>query len=200
MKRLMNIILYICLIALCFPVANADETDRVFDKAALLSSDDISIINAKIKDFQTTTNMDIVVLSSNEPHEKMSQSSIADSFYDENGFGLDDVKSGVLLFIDMAERQVYISTTGNMIDILTDSRIESVLDIIVPSLTATDYKGAILDGMVAILAYIKDGIPFGQFRYDIETGEIVSTGGETILSLFQRVKDLEKRVTDLETK
>lgn len=49
----------------------------------------------------------------------------SDDFYDTNQFRPD----GVLFLIDMDNREVYVNTVGKCISILTDSRIQRVLDI-----------------------------------------------------------------------
>ena len=44
-------------------------------------------------------------------------------------------QNGSVLLLDMGQREIYISTSGNMIDYLTDSRIDSILDDVYDQMT-----------------------------------------------------------------
>ena len=67
--------------------------------------------------------------------------------------------SGALLLIVMGSRNVYISTTGKMIDYLSDSRIEEILDDVAPKLTDEKYSGAIRAFVKDVQKYIEQGTP-----------------------------------------
>ena len=59
-----------------------------------------------------------------------------------------------------------------MIRILTDKRIDLVLDDMYDYLGSQDYYGAILAFTRDIEYYVDKGIQAGQYNYDTETGEI----------------------------
>ncbi|MFP9068780.1 TPM domain-containing protein, partial [Enterococcus faecalis] len=48
-------------------------------------------------------------------------------------------QNGSVLLLDMGQREIYISTSGNMIDYLTDSRIDSILDDVYDQMTNAAY-------------------------------------------------------------
>ena len=157
----------VCLISVCGLCA---EADRVFDNADLFTEFEIQQITERISSFQHETGMDFVVLTNDIPHDN-EISAIADDFYDENNFGLDEDKSGVLYYIDMSERWHYLSTTGAMIDYLTDSRIDTLIDTATPYLSASSYADGVIEMINHVQKYIDSGIPEGQFRYDVLTGK-----------------------------
>lgn len=155
---------------------------RIFDRAGLFTSAQKETIANAIADFQKATKMDFVVVTSNEAHGDASQQAIADSFYDKGGFGLDTEHSGMLYYIDMYERQEYISTTGAMIDYLTDERISQALDQGYPLLHSGLYADAVLAQIAKATQFVKAGIPEGQYRYDILTGQQLTARHKALTS------------------
>ena len=98
----------------------------------------------------------------------MTSEEYADDFVDQNAFE----ENGVCFLIDMDNREIYMSTTGSAIRILTDHRIDSIMD------DSYEYAG---DGEYAkcfetMIRETEDsfheGIESGQYNYDRDTGEI----------------------------
>ncbi|MCE5343242.1 MAG: TPM domain-containing protein [Eubacteriales bacterium] len=171
------------LLALCFTLwlapglgtALATSTgERVFDKANLFTASEEQEIRKAITDFQQATGMDFVVLTSDTETGETSQQQVADDFYDQGGYGLGDEHSGALYYIDMYNRQEYLSTAGAMIDYMTDARIQGALDVSNPNLRAGRYADAALAMIAKVQLYVKAGIPEGQYRYDIVTGQMLT--------------------------
>jgi len=161
----------LCLTAGMAMASATATSERLFDRADLFTATEEEAIRNAIADFQKATGMDFVVLTSSESHGDASQQQIADAFYDQGGFGLDEENSGVLYYIDMYDRQEYISTTGAMIDYLTDERIERSLDVSNPNLRAARYADAVQAMIAKVQEFVKAGIPEGQYRYDVITGQ-----------------------------
>lgn len=172
--------------ALLFGAAGALAADdsRVFDDAGLFTASEEAAIQSAITAFQQKTGMDFVVLTSDAYHAEDSQAQVADDYYDYNGFGFDDEKSGALYYIDMYNRQEYISTTGAMIDYMTDERIELALDQSNPNLRIGDYEQAVLAMIAAVQNFVSQGIPEGQYRYDVITGQRL-TARHKVLTLTE---------------
>ena len=170
-KRIFALLLALCLVALA-PTALA--ATRVFDNADLFSSSEEQSIQSAIEDFQQATGMDFVVLTNSSYQEEDSQQKVADDYYDQHGFGLGDENSGALYYIDMYNRQEYLSTAGAMIDYMTDARIESALDQSNPQLRLGNYAQAALAMLGKVESFVKAGIPEGQYRYDIVTGQMLT--------------------------
>ena len=140
--------------------------NRVFDDAKLFSADEITQLNEKIETLTSEFNQDFVVVTTDDAQGATAQE-YADDYYDEHGFGIGESKSGVLFLIDMDNREVYISTCGEMIDYLTDARINAMLDNAVSHLKQKEYYAAADDFLSIAQTYLMAGIPDNQYRQDI---------------------------------
>lgn len=186
MKKIKGIM--ICLLICTFLVMGsmtvwADQTGavsgqpRVFDQAGLFSETEIIQLEEKIAQCRKSTKMDVVIVSAYADGERSAEE-YADDYYDYGGFGVGKKASGVLLLYYMdgpgqPGGECYISTSGTMINMLTDERIESILDDVYGDLGNRDFAGATEHFLEDVKAYVKEGVESGQYTYDRDTGEIV---------------------------
>ena len=186
MKKIKGIM--ICLLICTFLVMGsmtvwADQTGavsgqpRVFDQAGLFSETEIIQLEEKIVQCRKSTQMDVVIVSAYADGERSAEE-YADDYYDYGGFGVGKKASGVLLLYYMdgpgqPGGECYISTAGTMINMLTDERIESILDDVYGDLGNRDFAGATEHFLEDVKAYVKEGVESGQYTYDRDTGEIV---------------------------
>ena len=186
MKKIKGIM--ICLLICIFLVMGsmavwADQTGavsgqpRVFDQAGLFSETEIIQLEEKIAQCRKSTKMDVVIVSAYADGERSAEE-YADDYYDYGGFGVGKKASGVLLLYYMdgpgqPGGECYISTAGTMINMLTDERIESILDGVYGDLGNRDFAGATEHFLEDVKAYVKEGVESGQYTYDRDTGEIV---------------------------
>ncbi len=186
MKKIKGIM--ICLLICTFLVMGsmavwADQTGavsgqpRVFDQAGLFSETEIIQLEEKIAQCRKSTKMDVVIVSAYADGERSAEE-YADDYYDYGGFGVGKKASGVLLLYYMdgpgqPGGECYISTVGTMINMLTDERIESILDDVYGDLGNRDFAGATEHFLEDVKAYVKEGVESGQYTYDRDTGEIV---------------------------
>ena len=186
MKKIKGIM--ICLLICTFLVMGsmavwADQTGavsgqpRVFDQAGLFSETEIIQLEEKIAQCRKSTKMDVVIVSAYADGERSAEE-YADDYYDYGGFGVGKKASGVLLldYMDGPGQpggECYISTAGTMINMLTDERIESILDDVYGDLGNRDFAGATEHFLEDVKAYVKEGVESGQYTYDRDTGEIV---------------------------
>lgn len=186
MKKIKGIM--ICLLICTFLVMGsmavwADQTGavsgqpRVFDQAGLFSETEIIQLEEKIAQCRKSTKMDVVIVSAYADGERSAEE-YADDYYDYGGFGVGKKASGVLLLYYMdgpgqLGGECYISTAGTMINMLTDERIESILDGVYGDLGNRDFAGATEHFLEDVKAYVKEGVESGQYTYDRDTGEIV---------------------------
>ena len=183
MKKLL--FLLICLLLCLCAFAHA-ESPSIIDDANLFSASEEETLYGLIADFQHETGMDFVLYTSDDYHTK-SQQAIADDLYDDGGYGFDEEASGVVYFIDMYERIPYLSTTGAMIDYMTDERIEAAHEASYNFLASGQYADAAAQMIYSVYGYWESGIPEGQYRYDIVTGQILTarhkvlTGSEMLV-------------------
>ncbi len=154
----------------------ADQT-RVFDQAGLFSEAEIMQLEEEIAQCRKSTKMDVVIVSAYADGERSAEE-YADDYYDYGGFGVGKKASGVLLlyYMDGPGQQggeCYISTSGTMITLLTDERIENILDDVYGNLGNRDFTAASECFLEDVSAYVKKGVESGQYTYDRDTGEIV---------------------------
>ena len=185
MKKIKGIMtgLLICVFLIMGSMAVwADQTGavsgqtRVFDQAGLFSETEKIQLEEEIAQCRKNTKMDVVVVSAYADDRTAEE--YADDYYDYGGFGVGKKASGVLLLYYMdgpgqPGGECYISTAGTMINMLTDERIESILDDVYGDLGNRDFAGATEHFLEDVKAYVKEGVESGQYTYDRDTGEIV---------------------------
>ena len=159
-----------------------EENQRVFDDAGLFTDAEIVMLEAEIATARSTMKMDFVVLTSEDAEYSASDTqaekigmAFADDFYDYNGFGVGADYSGIIYFIDMSNRMPIITTCGAMINIITDERLEAMLDHSWNHLSEGDFSGSVLSVLQDTLSYVKAGVPEGQYQYDTETGQVTTS-------------------------
>jgi len=119
MKKTFISLILICLFVMTSSVsALADGVipderlvERLTDDADLLDEDEEAVLLDTLDSLSDTYQMDIVVVTVNTIDGK-SPRDFADDFFDYNGFGYGDTEDGILLFVNMGERDWYISTSG----------------------------------------------------------------------------------------
>lgn len=103
------------------------------DNAGLLSTEDAASIESQLTDLGQKYDMHFVIVTDEDP-DISSAMEVADDFFDYNGYGVGDDRSGVLLYINMSTHDVWISTRGFGITAFTDAGINYILDQLVSGL------------------------------------------------------------------
>lgn len=142
LKKFLLIIMSVSIMSvlLGFSVSNAAKKSRVIDDADVISASDEKKLNEKVKDIQNDK-FDVVILTVKSLDGKSAQD-YADDYYDDNDYGLDDEKSGVLFLVSKGDRKYHISTKGAGIKAFTDYGIERIKDEIKPYLSDGEYFDA----------------------------------------------------------
>lgn len=151
------------------PVFASDN--RVFDHADVFEGSREAQMNEEIAEAKDHIGMDIVIVTT-EDAEGKSAEAYADDYYDYGDFGMGDEASGLLFLIDFDNREIHISTTGFMIRVLDDNRIEAMLDDAYAYMEEEDYAGAADSVIKNAVYYFDKGVKGDQYNYDRETGEI----------------------------
>lgn len=108
--------------------AMAAETGPfLVDGAGLLSEEEAADIEAKLTDLKQKYDMDYVIATDTDANISSAMEA-ADDFFDYNGYGTGNDRSGVLLYLNMETRDVWISTRGFGITAFTDAGINYILD------------------------------------------------------------------------
>lgn len=147
---------------LCFANCAFADSWRVFDNAGLFTAEETEEIEQAIFAFQRTTNFDFAVLTTTDYIGQDNWKSIADSFYDSEGFGFGHQASGMLYYIDMNQRIPYVSTCGEMIQLFDSDTLAAAHDACHPFLSTGKYKDAVLkmieSATNAFETYKKEGL------------------------------------------
>lgn len=117
------------------------KTPRVIDGADLLSADEIKNLIALLDEISERHSVDVAVLTENGTGGFMSTSDYAELFFEQN-YGYGDELDGVILFVNMSDREWHIATSGYAITAITDYGLEQIEDEIVGYLSAGKYYKA----------------------------------------------------------
>lgn len=166
-----------------------DASEKVYDFADLLSPSEEEILYERVNQFVMNANLDLALVTISD-NNKYSEVEYADDFYDYNDFGTDDNCSGMLFLIDMENRRIWISTTGQAILMYDDYRIEGLLDSIYTGVSSEKYYDAFDLGITRAEAYFHSGYPDSNSNYYIdENGDYISSH-----DMYVRTTPLSERI------
>lgn len=168
-KKLLTALLLLTLLP-CAALAGG-----VFDDADLFTSSEISALEATIEDMWDAYAVDVFVLTSEDAPYNRSLD-YADLFYEENSKAAD----GLVYFIDMRNRVPTISTSGSMIDLITDDRLNVLLDAGYDDLARGRYGDAAKAVLRQLGSYLRQGRVEGSYRYDAETSQRLTNRYNTL--------------------
>ncbi len=138
-----------------------DKSLKIYDDADLLPDSEEAILKSQIDQFITTYDMDMVVVTTMiNPYGSVEQ--FATRFYEDNGFGLNEHKDGILFVIDrhLGADDAYILTTGEALRVYSDDRIDAIFD----DISDAKYNNEGYYGMIAAFIqsssdFAKEGVP-----------------------------------------
>ena len=158
----------------------------VTDDAGLFTAEEIAELTDLATDINQTIKGEVFIVTTTD--NTQDPETFADDFLREQ-IGNDN--NGSVLLLDMGQREIYISTSGNMIDYLTDSRIEQILDSVYEGMSEADYIQAARSYLTMSQSFIENGVPRGHYRVDRDTGKItyynVLTFGEILFAIITAV-------------
>ncbi|SCY43850.1 TPM domain-containing protein [Alkaliphilus peptidifermentans] len=152
---------------------------KVYDEAGIFLASEMEALEEKAIDLSERLKLDIVIVTTDDNKGKTSRQ-YADDFYDENGFGYGIDDDGLLLLINMDDREVYISTTGLAIKYFTDDRLDSIIDEMFTHLANGNYVEAVDAFFKEVEYYFNMGIQTNQYTHDSE-GDL---GKRIVMYLF----------------
>lgn len=157
--------LSIITISISIGVTANSELRKVIDDAGIFGNNDISTLESEIKALSEKYMMDIVITTTNDTNGKSARA-YADDYFDYNGYGYGNEKNGILLLIDMDNREIYISTSGSGIKYFTDTRIDNILDNIYNEVSNKQYFNGAKVFVNNVSIYLEKGIPVNQYTVD----------------------------------
>ena len=160
-------------------IATNNQVNLLNDEADILTSGEEANVLAKLQEVSDKYDFDVAVLTVNSTGGKNIQA-FADDYWDYNGFGRGVSHDGILLVLDMGERDWYLCTTGRGYDVFNDTDIQNMGKAFVNKLSDGDFEGAFLEYADQCDAYLEwaeagfpdDGDPAVQKRRIITPGKI----------------------------
>lgn len=116
--------------------AEPDAACRVYDFAGLYNAEEEAALQSRAEEIRENWEMDMVFLTTESTHGIDARQYAAD-FYEENGFGSGADYSGIIMIVDMGERDAQIVTCGRAITVFTDYYIDRIWN---------DMRGQLSDG------------------------------------------------------
>lgn len=139
MKFLRTLLILLLIPFLALPVFALQP--KVVDEADLLSREEESMLEAKAQALAEQYSMDVVILTVNSTSGVYIEQ-YADDYYDNNGYGIGENYSGVLVMLCMDTREWAISTCGDTRYALTDYGIEQLFSVMAGDLSYGYYYDA----------------------------------------------------------
>ncbi|MGX2944010.1 TPM domain-containing protein [Enterococcus alishanensis] len=179
MKKYFLLLLFFCVL---LPTKVFAAGDTITDQAGLFNDSEIQELSQKADELDQQIKGRVFILTTDtneeEPRKFANQNLMQRVGKDNNG---------ALLLIDMNQRKVYLTTSGNMIDYLTDKRVDDILDDVQTNLQDSDYYNAGNAFLTKSAKFVSHGVPQGSYRIDEKTGKITYyksiTPLEAIISL-----------------
>ncbi len=145
MKRFFAVIA-ICLMAavisLPFIAPAYAVNTNVFDYADILDPYEEADVDAYLSSISQELQFDIVVLTVEEGYDPDTLLSVAEDFYDYNGFGYGSNRDGIVLAVDMGSSQMILTTTGYGIEAVTEYGEEVIYDYIIDDMSDGNFEEA----------------------------------------------------------
>lgn len=161
-------LLLLCVVCVfsCSTISRAEGIQRrVYDLAKVLTDVEADMLQKKAEELTGQCGMEVILVTADYLGGE-STKEYADNFFDKI-YGAD--ADGVCFFIDMHNRSLWISTSGQMIYYLTDGRMEKMLDNAEGAAGDGDYSAVFESFIKDTSAWYKKGVPRDLYIYDEDT-------------------------------
>ena len=166
-KIILLLLLSLMFIPTTIYAETVDTKEKIYDYANLLTGDEESNLKSSIKSAIEKTNLDIVAVIIDD-NDYSSAMDYAEHFYYNNDFGFNASKDGIILLIDMDNRELWIATSGEGQLLFDDARIEEMLDNMTSYISADDFKSGINSFIEDVENYHELGNPKSNKDYYID--------------------------------
>ena len=171
-----KILIFICLFFLvpnvyASSIPEVDEDKKIYDFADLFSEEEEEEIFDFIDDYIDEYDIDMVVVTIDE-NDVGSSEEYADDFFDYNDFGIGKNRNGILYLIDMDNREIFVSTSGNAIYRYNDDVVDLILDECYSDVSIEEYGSS-------AISFVR----LAERYYDKEEGRSVNWIATILISL-----------------
>ena len=151
--------------------ASDGSVTYVVDQADILSPQEEQAIETRIEEMSQKWKQDFVVVTTNDAEGKDSEE-YADDFYMDHGFYDDGKKGGITMLIDMDNREVWISTAGDMRYYVSDREVEEILDAGYDNLKRGEMYSCFANMLISTDEVVDRGLSSDDYLID-ENGNII---------------------------
>jgi len=144
-----------------YPAGIDESLPRMVDDASLLNQTQVNMLNARAENLSKQYMMDLVIVTRRGIGGK-SPMEYADDYFDYGGYGwretaTDDITtgSGMLLLVEMTERDIWISTKGKGMSVFPNYEIDQIIKAITPELSSGQYNAAFVHFLDEAESYLK---------------------------------------------
>lgn len=176
--------LMLCIGAGRYPVSAYAASVSIVDDAGLLDDAGKERVQSLLDSLKEESGWTLIALTTADAGGKTAEE-YADDYVDAHAYEED----GVCFLIDMDNRQIHMTTTGSAIEMLTDERIDDILDSAYSYAGDENYTECFAQMIEGTRNYFEQGIEAGQYTYDRDTGKIIKapnrlTAFDILLALF----------------
>lgn len=153
------------------PAAAQGINCQLEDQAGLLKESEAAELEEQVKRLEEETGWDLMAVTTNDA-QGMNAVDYGEQWLDQHIAGED----GVICLIDMDNREVVLSSTGEPRYYMTDDRKEQIFDNAYPKVSNGEYGAALSVMLDGVETYYRSGVPKGSHLYDEDTGEVMKYG------------------------
>lgn len=139
----------------------------IYDDADLLTENEISKLDTYLRQVAEKWNIDIFILTTNNDQGYSSSDYIInfeDQGHRQKGIFKDD---SVIVLVNMDSHEVFIRGYGICERQISDSRIESILDVVTPSLSSSNYYNAMYSFIEQTDIYMDKNVFYFQLWFQL---------------------------------
>ena len=115
----------LCLLVCMGAFASAERPPLVVDEIGILTQDQIVALNERAEALSREYGQDVAILVVNDTGGQDTYD-YATQYYEDNNLGQGDEKHGIMLALNLTDREMSMVTTGQSIDVFTDHALEAI--------------------------------------------------------------------------
>lgn len=170
-KRLASLLCAAVLVAAGCVTFFAESQQKLIDDADLLLDSEESQITQMLEEASAETGWDMIIYTNYNGVDEYDIERYTNEYYDNQGYGIGDKKSGIILNVDMSSRQMYVITKGDVMYYISDERNDDMLDAIQAELADSFYYEACETFVQYTVDYYEQGKPSEGTFTNVEINE-----------------------------
>lgn len=166
MKKIRHLFLLLFLLLMTGIPVCAENPDKVVDNADLLTDKEEEKLEAQFTEIAEKYQCDIAVVTTNTLDGK-SPMNYTDDYYYEHHYGYGPDIDGIMLMVSMEDRDWWIATRGEAIQIFTDYGLDRLKDLFLEDLSDGEYYKAFRTFGTTAEAFMEEaqnGVPYDTDR------------------------------------